>query len=65
MAGLSQDEALLAAPHPEPPGEQRLAIGLTVNLAVNSLQFVLMRGSLPAIEPLKRYARCGHDHLLR
>ena len=64
MAGLGQDEALLAAPHPEPPGEP-LVIGLTVNLAVNSLQFVRVRGSLPAVESLKRYARRGHDHLLR
>jgi hypothetical protein len=64
MAGLSQDEALLAAPHPEPSGE-RLVIGLTVNLAVKGLQFVPVRGGLPAVESLKRYARRGHDHLLR
>jgi hypothetical protein len=37
MAGLRQDEAMLAAPHPQPPGERRPVIGLTVNLAVNSL----------------------------
>ena len=65
MAGLSQDEALLAAPHPEPPGEQRPVIGLTVNLAVHNLQFFPVRSGLPAVEPLKRYARRGHDHLLR
>jgi hypothetical protein len=64
MAGLSQDEALLAPPHPELPGE-RLVISLTVNLAVNSLQFVPVRSGLSAVEPLKRYARRGHDHLLR
>ena len=64
MAGFSQDEALLAAPHPEPPGE-RLVIGLTVDLAVNGLQFVPVRGGLPAVESLKRYIRRGHDHLLR
>ena len=64
MAGLSQDEALLAAPHPELPGE-RPVIGLTVNLAVNSLQFVPVRSGQPAVELLKRYARRGHDHPLR
>jgi hypothetical protein len=64
MAGLSQDEALLAPPHAELPGE-RLVISLTVNLAVNSLQFVPVRSGLSAVEPLKRYARRGHDHLLR
>jgi hypothetical protein len=64
MAGLGQDEARLAAPHPELPGE-RLVISLTVNLAVNSLQFVSVRSGLSAVEPLKRYARRGHDHLLR
>ena len=64
MAGLSQDEALLAAPHPQPPGE-RLVIGLTVNLAVNCLQFVPVRSGLPTLELLERYARRGHDHLLR
>ena len=64
VAGLSQDEALLAAPHPELPGEH-LVISLTANLAVNSLQFVPMRSGLPAVESLKRYARRGHDHLPR
>ena len=64
MAGLSQDEALLAAPHPEPAGE-RLVIGLTVDLTVNGLQFVLVRSGLPAVKLLERYARRGHDHLLR
>jgi hypothetical protein len=64
MAGLSQDESLLAAPYQEPPGE-RLVIGLTVNLAVNSPQFVPVRSGPPAVEPLKRYARRGHYHLLR
>jgi hypothetical protein len=64
VAGLSQDEALLAAPHPEPPGEH-LVISLTVNLAVNSLQLVHVRSGLPAVESLKRYVRRGHDHLLR
>jgi hypothetical protein len=49
MAGLSQDEARLAPPHPELPGE-RLVISLTVNLAVNSLQFVPVRSGLPAVE---------------
>jgi hypothetical protein len=65
VAGLSQDEPPLAALHPEPPGEQRPVISLTVNLAVNSLQFGLVRSGLPAIELLQRYARRGHDHLLR
>ena len=65
MAGLRQDEARLAGPHSQPPGEQRLLIGLTVNLAVNSPQFVLVRCGLPAVESQKRYARRGHDHLLR
>ena len=64
MAGLSQDEALLAAPHPEPSGE-RLVIGLTVDLTVNGLQFVRVRSGLAAVELLERYARRGHDHLLR
>jgi hypothetical protein len=64
VAGLSQDEALLAAPHPELPGE-RLVIGLAVNLAVNGLQFVRVRSGPPAVESLKRYVRRGHDHLLR
>ena len=64
MARLSQDKALLAAPHPELPGE-RLVTGLTINLPVSSLQFSLVRSGLPAVEPLKRYARRGHDHLLR
>jgi hypothetical protein len=64
MAGLSQDEARLAAPDAEPPGERRV-IGLTVNLAVNGLQFVRVRSGLPAVESFKRYARRGHDHLLR
>ena len=64
MAGLSQDEALLAAPHPEPSGEPPVT-GLTVNLTVNGLQFVLVRSGLSAVELLKRYARRGHDHLLR
>jgi hypothetical protein len=64
MAGLSQDEALLAAPHPEPPGE-RPVIGLAVNLAVNGLQFVRVRSGLPAVESLKRCVRRGHDRLLR
>src|SRR5215472_18735146 len=57
MAGLRQDEALLATPHPQPPGEQRLLIGLTVNLAVNILQFVHVPSGLPAMQTLKRYAR--------
>ena len=65
MAGLRQDEALLATPHPQPPGEQRLLIGLTVNLTVNRLQFARVRSGLPAVELPKRYARRGHDHLLR
>jgi hypothetical protein len=64
MTGLSQDEALLAAPHPELPGE-RLVTVLTVNLAVDSLQFVPMRSGLPAVESLKRDARRGYDHPLR
>ena len=64
MAGLGQDEARLAAPHAELPGE-RLVISLTVDLAVNSLQFISVRSGLPAVESLKRYARRGHDHLLR
>jgi hypothetical protein len=63
-AGLGQDEPPPAAPDPELPGE-RLVIGLTVNLAVNSLQFVPVRSGLPAVESLKRNARRGHDHLLR
>jgi len=64
MAGFGQDEARLAAPHPEPPGE-RLVTGLTVNLAVNGLQFVRVRSGLPAVESLKRCVRRGHDRLLR
>ena len=64
MAGLNQDEAPLAAPHPELPGE-RFVTGLAVNLAVNSPQFFLVRCGLPAVESQKRYARRGHDHLLR
>jgi hypothetical protein len=32
---------------------------------VNGLQFVLVRSGLSAIELLERYARRGHDHLLR
>ena len=64
MAGLSQHEARLPAPHPELPGE-RLLISVTVNLAVKGLQFVPVRSSLPAVEPVKRYARRGHDHLPR
>jgi len=65
MAGLSQDEAPLAAPHPEPSSEQRTVIGLTINLTVNGLQFVPVRSGLPTVEFLDRYARRGHDHLLR
>jgi len=65
MAGLHQDEPLLAAPHPQPPGERAPVIGLTVNLAVNILQFVRVPSGLPAVKPLTRYARRGHDHLLR
>jgi hypothetical protein len=65
MAGLRQDEARLAAPHPQLPGEQRPVLGLTVNLTVNILQFVHVPSGLPAVKPLKRYARRGHDHLLR
>ena len=57
-------EARLAAPHPQLPDE-RLVIGLTVDLAMKGLQFVSVRGSLPAVEPVKRYARRGHDHLPR
>ena len=64
MAGLNQDKAPLAAPHPELPGE-RFVTGLAVNLAVNSPQFFLVRCGLPAVESQKRYARRGHDHLLR
>ena len=64
MAGLNQDEALLPAPHPELPGE-RFVTGLAVNLAVNSLQFFLVRSGLPAVESVKRYARRGHCHPLR
>ena len=59
MAGLNQDEAPLAAPHPELPGE-RFVTGLAVNLAVNSPQFFLVRCGLHAVESLKRYARRGH-----
>jgi len=40
-------------------------IGLTVNLAVNILQLVHVPNGLPAVKPLKRYARRGHGHLLR
>jgi len=65
MAGLYQGEARLAAPYPEPSGERRLVIGLTVDLAVSGLQFVLVRSGLPAVELVERYARRGHDHLLR
>jgi hypothetical protein len=65
MAGFRQDEARLAAPHPQLPGERSLLIGLTVNLAVNIQQFVHMPSGLPAVQPLKRYARRGHGHLLR
>jgi hypothetical protein len=32
---------------------------------VQGLQFVPVRSSLPAVEPVKRYARRGHDHLPR
>ena len=64
VAGLHQDEARLAAPHPEPPGE-RLVIGLIADLAVKGLQFVPVRSGLPAVEFGERYARRGHDHLLR
>ena len=65
MAGLSQDEAPLATPHPQPSGEQRPVIGLTIDLTVNGLQFVPVRSCLPTVELLERYARRGHDHLLR
>ena len=65
MAGLGQDEALLAAPHPEPSGERHIVIGRTMNLAVNGLQFVPVRSGLPAVELVEGYARRGHDHLLR
>jgi hypothetical protein len=65
MAGLSQDEAPLAAPHPELSGEQRPVIGLTINLTVNGLQFVPVRSGLPTVELLEGYDRRGHDHLLR
>jgi hypothetical protein len=64
MAGLRQDEALLAPPHPQPPGELLLT-GLAVNLAVHSLQLVPVRSGLPAVESVTRDARRGHDHLLR
>ena len=64
MAGLNQDEALLAAPHPELPGE-RFLTGPAINFAVNSLHFFLVLSGLPAAESLKRHARRGHDHLLR
>ena len=64
MAGLRQDKARLAEPHPQLPGE-RPVLGLTVNLAVNILQFVHVPSGLPAVKPLKRYVRRGHDHLLR
>jgi len=65
MAGLGQDETPLAAPHPEPSGERRLVIGLAVDLTVNGLQLVPVRSGLPAVELGERYARRGHDHLLR
>ena len=65
MAGLSQDEAPLATPHPEPSSEQRPMIGCTINLTVNGVQFVPVRSGLPAVESVTRDARRGHDHLLR
>jgi hypothetical protein len=64
MAGLSQHEARLAAPHPQLPGERRV-IGVPESLTMQGLQFVPVRSSLPAVEPVKRYARRGHDHLPR
>jgi hypothetical protein len=49
MAGLSQDEAPLATPHPEPSSEQRAVIGLTINLTVNGVQFVPVRSGLSTV----------------
>src|SRR5262245_47531061 len=59
--GLGQDEARLAAPHPELPAELRAVTGLAVHLAVEGLQLTLLRSRLPAVEQLESYAGRGHD----
>src|SRR5262245_53723605 len=58
--GLGQDEARLAAPHPEPPAELRAVAELAVHLAVEGLQLALLRRRLLAVEQLEGYAGRGH-----
>src|SRR5215475_13159775 len=58
--GLGQDEARLAAPHPEPPAELRAVAELAVHLAVEGLQLALLRRRLLAVEQPEGYAGRGH-----
>ncbi len=55
-----QHETRLAAPHQELSGEQRGAIGVVVELAMQGLELIRVRGRMPAVEQLDRYAGRGH-----
>ena len=65
MPGPGQSRTPLAAPYLELPGQQRIVVGLTVNLVMQGPQLSGVLSRLLPVQQLERYAYRGHGGAAR